>query len=77
MYNFAIQDVRGQTPKTFYYNMISNMKGLLTLLLDLINDLDKVETNFFCYVATVLSPHRNVIVFTQRMHKPAGSPFTG
>ena len=30
----------------------------------------KVDSNFFCYAATVLSPHRNVLIFTQRMHKP-------
>ena len=34
------------------------------------NDPGKVDSNFFCYVATVLSPHRNVLIFTQRMHKP-------
>ena len=36
------------------------------------NDLDKADThsNFFCYAATVLSPHRNVLIFTQKMHKP-------
>ena len=32
--------------------------------------------NFFCYAATVLSPHRNVLIFTQRMHKPIERPFT-
>ena len=30
----------------------------------------KVDSNFFCYAATVLSLHRNVLIFTQRMHKP-------
>ena len=30
----------------------------------------KVDSNFFCYAATVLSPHRNVLIFAQRMHKP-------
>ena len=34
------------------------------------NDPGKVDTDFFCYTATVLSPRRNVLVFTQRMHKP-------
>ena len=34
------------------------------------NDPGKVDSNFFCYVATVLSPHRNVLIFTQRMYKP-------
>ena len=33
------------------------------------NDPGKVDSNFFCYAATVLSPHRNVLIFTQRMHK--------
>ena len=34
------------------------------------NDPGKVDSSFFCYAATVLSPHRNVLIFTQRMHKP-------
>ena len=34
-------------------------------------DPGKVDSNFFCYAATVFSPHRNVLIFTQRMHKPA------
>ena len=34
------------------------------------NDPGKVDSDFFCYAATVLSPHRNVLIFTQRMHKP-------
>ena len=34
------------------------------------NDPGEVESSFFCYAATVLSPHRNVLIFTQRMHKP-------
>ena len=33
------------------------------------NDPGKVDSNFFCYAATVLSPRRNVLIFTQRMHK--------
>ena len=40
------------------------------------NDPGKMDNNFFCYAATVLSPHRNVLIFTQRMHKPTGRPFT-
>ena len=40
------------------------------------NDPGKEESNFFCYAATVLSPHRNVLIFTQRMHKPTERPFT-
>ena len=39
-------------------------------VLYLSNDPGKVDSNFFCYAATVLSPHRNVLIFTQRMHKP-------
>ena len=31
---------------------------------------------FFCCAATVLSPHRNVLIFTQGMHKPTWMPFT-
>ena len=34
------------------------------------NDPGNVDSGFFCYAATVLSPHRNVLIFTQRMHKP-------
>ena len=34
------------------------------------NDPGKVDSNFVCYTATVLSPHRNVLIFKQRMHKP-------
>ena len=46
------------------------------LLKILSNDPGKVESNFFRYAATVLSPHRNVLIFTQRMHKPTERPFT-
>ena len=34
------------------------------------NDPGKVDSSFFCYAATLLSPHRNVLIFAQRMHKP-------
>ena len=34
------------------------------------NDSGKVDSNFFCYEATVLSPHGNVLIFTHRMRKP-------
>ena len=37
---------------------------------NLSNDAGKVDSNFFCYAATVLSSHRNVLIFTQRVHKP-------
>ena len=40
------------------------------IVIALSNDLGKVDRNFFCYAATVLSPHRNVLILTQRMHKP-------
>ena len=42
----------------------------LSGFLSLSNDPGEVESSFFCYAATVLSPHRNVLIFTQRMHKP-------
>ena len=51
--------------------MQSNMAMLwFNFILGLSNDPGKVDRNFFCYVATVLSPHRNALIFTQRMHKP-------
>ena len=34
------------------------------------NDPGEVDSSFFCYAATVLSPHSKIIIFTQRMHKP-------
>ena len=34
------------------------------------NDPGKVDSNFFCYAAMMLSPHKNVLIFTQRMYKP-------
>ena len=42
----------------------------IALAYTLSNDPGKDDSNFFCYAATVLSPHRNVLIFTQRMHKP-------
>ena len=42
----------------------------VNFLFQLSSDPGKVDSNFFCYEATVLSPHRNVLIFTQRMHKP-------
>ena len=65
------------------YNQIIGCSGhthMATLwfnfVLGLSNDPGKVDSNFFCYAATVLSPHRNVLIFTQRMHKPTRRPFT-
>ena len=40
------------------------------LNLTLRNDPGRVDSNFVCFAATVLSPHRNVLIFAQRMHKP-------
>ena len=42
--------------------------NLRFILIMLSNDPGEVDSNFFCYAATVLSPHRNVLIFTQRMH---------
>ena len=50
--------------------MITPQSPRLSLSLLLSDDPGKVDSNFFCYAATVLSPHRNVFIFTQRMHKP-------
>ena len=52
--------------------MARQFKGLHSFTLS--NHPCKMESNFFCYAATVLSPHRNVLIFTQRMHQPAGRP---
>ena len=54
-----------------YKTLLSNPSPLVGLAsCTLSNDPGKVDSNFFCYAATVLSPHRNVLIFTQRMHKP-------
>ena len=34
------------------------------------NDPGKMDSNFFCYAATVLSPHRKLLIITERMHQP-------
>ena len=54
------------TTKPFYYH-----DGYEVMI-----QVSEVESNFFCYAATVLSSNRNVLIFTQRMHKPTGRPFT-
>ena len=51
------------------YRSSLNKQKIITLVI-LSNDPGKVDSSFFCYAATVLSPHRNVLIFTQRMHKP-------
>ena len=43
------------------FNVVSNVDLLCRFpMLFLSNDSGKVDSNFFCYAATVLSPHRNV-----------------
>ena len=54
--------------------LLCNWKTTMNELLS--NDPGKVDSNFFCYPATMLSPHRNVLIFTQRMHKPIWRPLT-
>ena len=48
----------------------TNFVTHLLITIQLSNDPSKVDSNFFCYAATVLSPNRKVLIFTQRMHKP-------
>ena len=69
--NYIIQLLLNQCHKKMPF-IFSNLKGtiLFIIVLYLSNDPGKVDNNFFCYAATVLSPHRNVLIFTQRMHKP-------
>ena len=50
-------------------NPLIKFPQLLQYLI-LSNDPGKVDSNFFCYAASVLSPQRNVLIFKQRMHKP-------
>ena len=73
-------DLRFSPDSPFLSDLLFSSTSLLykELLLwsHLSNDLGKAESNFFCYAATVLSPHRNVLIFTKRMHKPTGRPFT-
>ena len=40
------------------------------------NDPGKVDSNFFCYAAAVLSLNKNVLIFTLIIHKPTRRPFT-
>ena len=49
---------------------VPRTSGAPVIQVILSNDAGKVDSNFFCYAATVLSPYRNVLIFTQRMHKP-------
>ena len=61
----------------FFCFMDANYSGIRYIKdKPLSNDPCKVDSNFLCYAATGLSPHRNVIIFTQRMHKPTGRQLT-
>ena len=42
---------------------------MMMMMMQLRNDPGKVESNFFCYAVTVLSPHRNVLIFAKRTRK--------
>ena len=53
--------------KVDFFKLRYNLEEKVSILS---NDTGKVDSNFFCYAATVLSSHRNVLIFTQRMHKP-------
>ena len=53
--------------KVDFFKLRYNLEEKVSIL---INHTGKVDSNFFCYAATVLSSHRNVLIFTQRMHKP-------
>ena len=53
--------------KVDFFKLRYNLEEKVSILS---NDMGKVDSNFFCYAATVLSSHRNVLIFTQRMHKP-------
>ena len=48
----------------------SLMQGEARPRMALSNDPGKVDSSFFCYAATVLSTHRNVLICTQRMYEP-------
>ena len=51
-------------------NLTENLTEVERMTFCLSNDPGKVDSNLFCYAATVLSPHMNILIFTQRMHKP-------
>ena len=53
--------------KVDFFKLRYNLEEKVSILS---NDMGKVDSNFFCYAATVLSSHRNVLIFTQRMRKP-------
>ena len=43
----------------------TNFVTHLLITIQLSNDPSKVDSNFFCYAATVLSPHWKVLIFTE------------
>ena len=63
--------------QNFYFNCILNNENFkmeveqtnfvthLLITIQLSNDPSKVDSNFFCYAATVLSPHWKVLIFTE------------
>ena len=53
--------------KVDFFKLRYNLEEKVSILS---NDMGKVDSNFFCYAATVLSSHRNVLIFTQRIRKP-------
>ena len=53
--------------KVDFFKLRYNLEEKVSILS---NDPGEVDSNFFCYAATVLSLHSNVLIFTQRMHKP-------
>ena len=71
LFGSEVQESFMITPKLFW---ILKKNTPLFFLINyrrcLSNDPGKVDSNFFCYAATVLSPHRSVLIFTYRTHKP-------
>ena len=47
--------------KVDFFKLRYNLEEKVSILS---NDTGKVDSNFFCYAATVLSSHRNVLIFT-------------
>ena len=65
-----VSGVAVQISRTMAVSIKGAVSRQSSLFCSLSNDPGTVDGNFFCYVATVLSLHRNVLIFTQRMHKP-------
>ena len=47
--------------KVDFFKLRYNLEEKVSILS---NDTGKVDSNFFCYAATVLSSHRNVLIFS-------------